>query len=271
MILGAVKHIQINGQLAKQYAGKPLHQAAGHMTAQFSGSVMEKIRRGAFSASISSAEAWALGLNKVAGNTVAGAIESAGAQYGKKMDDMMRRMAQATNDMSLVPTNVEPFNAPLYQPGAGGSYPGVSHGPISELLESGFIKPSDPRVQENFPTANQGATPASPSGSGSPTSGQTPSAGSETIGPSASTLVMQATSGAPGSSVLVAWSSVGMQVNSCKLGVKNENPFIQGKDEGSQRFQLPASAPSGGTLVLELTCISGAGEVVVKGASVTIE
>lgn len=270
MVLGAVKHIQINGQLAKQYGGKPLHQAAGHMTGQFSGSVLEKIRRGRFGDPISGAEAWALGLNKVGGNTVASAIESAGAQYGKKMDDMMRRMAQATNDMSLVPTNVEPFDAPLYQPGGGGSYPGVSHGPISELLESGFIQPSDSRVQENFPRVSQGASAAAPVQVVGP-NGEVSGGGNAASGPAAATLVLHAESAKPGSKILVSWSSVGMRSNSCSLGVKDGVSFVQGANAGSQRFELPATASSGSSLVFELRCVSGTEQSVVKNASIAVE
>lgn len=272
VILGAAKHIQINKQLADQYPNKPVHQAAGHMTAQFSGSVQEKIRRRAFGAPISGGEAWALGQNKVGGATVAGAIESAGARYGSKMQAMMTRMAQVTNDMTLVPTTVEPFDAPLFRPGDGGYYPNVSHGPVSELLESGFVKPNDARVQENFPNANQGATSVSPTQSGSPGDSQssTPSV-TGGVGPSASTLVMQANSALSGATVLVAWSSVGMQSKSCSLSVKDSTSFIQGENEGSQRFELPSSAPSGSTLVLELKCTSSTGQPVVKGASIAIE
>jgi hypothetical protein len=272
VILGAVKHIQINKQLADRYPGQPVHQAAGHMTAQFSGIVEGHIRNRNFNAPISSAAAWALGQNKVAGGNVAGAIESAGATYGKKMQSMMARLAQVTNNMSLIPTSVEPFNAPPFRPGEGGRYPNVSHGPISELLESGFVKPNDARVQENFPNANQGATSVSPTQSGSPSDSQSSTSGvASGIGPSASTLVMQATSALPGATVLVAWSSVGMQSKSCSLGVKDSTPFIQGENEGSQRFELPSSASSGSTLILELKCTSSTGQSVVKGASIAIE
>lgn len=273
MVLGAIKHIQINPQLAKEYAGKPLHQAAGHMTAQFSGSVMEKIRRGAFDAPISSAEAWALGQNKVAGVTVRDAIESAGAQHGKKMDGMMRKMAQVTNDMSLVPTAVEPFNAPPFREGGGSGYPGVSNSPISQLLESGFISPNDPRVQANFPTASQGATSgtnASPSQTSSGSS-ELNNGTQQGAGPFAATLVTQRTFAEPGETVLIAWSSVGMKANSCSLGIQGGTAFVQGANEGDQSFKLPDGAVSGSTLVLQLSCTTLGGENVVRGASIGVE
>lgn len=271
VVLGAVKHIQINKQLADQYPGQPVHQAAGHMTGQFAGITYEKIRKRAFNASITPNEAWALGQNKVSGRTVAHAIESAGATYGNKMRAMMARLAQATNDMTLVPSNVEPFNAPPFQPGGSGQYPNVSRSPVSDLLEGGFIKPTDSRVQEVFPSASQGATSGSPTQPAQPTQSTGSSGTGDTAGPSAATLVSQQDSVRAGETVYLAWSSVGMKTNSCSLGIRGGQQFVQGANEGDQRFQLPSSASSGSTLVLELSCTSLSGEVVVRGASVRVE
>ncbi|MEK7509730.1 MAG: hypothetical protein AAB605_03380 [Patescibacteria group bacterium] len=276
VILGAAKHIQINKQLAERYPGQPLHQTAGHLTAQFSGSVQEKIRRGAFGAPISSAEAWALGQNKVGGATVERAIESAGASWRHKIEPMMQNLAQVTNDMTLAPTAIEPFDAPPFRPGEGGYYPNVSHGPISELLESGFVQPNDPRVQENFPEASQGATPSqgalSGDSTGSSGTGSGRAAGSATAGePYALTIVTQLKSAAPGYVVPLAWSSVGMKEGSCALNVRGGEPLVQGKNDGTQRFSVPASAVSGGVLVFEITCTSLSGTEVEKGVTITIE
>lgn len=269
VVLGAVKHIQINKQLADQYPNQPIHQAAGHMTGQFAGITYEKIRRRAFNAVITPNEAWALGQNKVAGVTVAGAIESAGATYGNKMRTMIARMVQVTGDMSLIPSTIEPFNAPPFQPGGAGNYPNVSRGPVSELLESGFIKPDDARVKEVFPSASQGSNLVSPGQSSTPDqTNQNISSGARLF---ASTLVTQSTTAVPGQTVLLAWSSVGMQSNSCTLGIKNAAPFIQGKNEGDQRFQLPSLAASGSVLELELKCMTLTGQNVVKGASIRVE
>lgn len=272
VILGAAKHVQINKQLADRYPGFPVHQAAGHMTAQFSGIVEGHVRNRNFNAPITPNAAWALGQNRVAGSTVASAIESAGATYGNKMRAMMTRLAQVTNNMSLIPSNVEPFDAPAYQPGDGSYYPHVSHGPISDLLEGGFVQPNDPRVQENFPNVSQGAVPISlpqPTSTSSPTSPDTGSG--DTVVPPAATLVMQLSSGRPGSTVSLAWSSVGMRTQSCTLGVKGQDPFVQGVNAGDQAFRLPARALSGSVLDIKLTCTSVAGESVVRGASIAVE
>jgi hypothetical protein len=273
VILGAAKHIQINKQLADRYPGLPVHQAAGHMTAQFSGIVEGHIRNRNFNAPITPNAAWALGQNRVAGSTVASAIESAGATYGNKMRTMMTRLAQVTNNMSLIPSNVEPFNAPAYQPGDGVYYPNVSHGPISDLLEGGFVQPNDPRVQENFPTVSQGAVPSSPTQPTSPTSPTSPDAGSSgtVVVPPAATLVMQSSSGKPGSTVSLAWSSVGMRAQSCALGIDGQTPFVRGTNAGDQAFKLPGNASSGSVLEIKLTCTSVAGDSVVRGASIAIE
>lgn len=273
VIIGAAKHIQINKQLSEKYPGLPVHQAAGHMTAQFSGIVEGHIRNRNFNAAITPSAAWALGQNRVAGSTVASAIESAGATYGKKMQAMMSKLAQVTNNMSLIPANVEPFNAPAYRPGDGGYYPNVSHGPVSDLLEGGYVQPNDPRVQENFPNVSQGAVPSSPMQPTSPTSPTSPDTGSggAVVVPPAATLVMQSSSGKPGATVSLAWSSVGMRAQSCALGVDGQTPFVQGVNAGVQAFRLPDSASSGSVLDIQLTCTSVAGESIVRGASIAVE
>lgn len=274
VIIGAAKHIQINKQLADRYPGLPVHQAAGHMTAQFSGIVEGHIRNRNFSAPITPNAAWALGQNRVAGSTVASAIESAGATYGNKMRNMMAKLAQVTNNMSLIPSNVEPFNAPAYRPGDGGYYPNVSHGPVSDLLEGGFVQPNDPRVQENFPNVSQGAVPSSsvqPTSPISPIPTDPQNDNATVVFPPAATLVKQSSSGRSGATVSLAWSSVGMRAQSCTLGVAGQTPFIRGQNAGEQQFKLPDGAASGSVLDIELKCISASGEEVVRGASIAVE
>jgi hypothetical protein len=271
VILGAAKHIQIHKQLADQYPGQPIRQAAGHMTAQFSGITEGKIKARAFNAPISSAEAWALAVNKAGGGqTVAGAIDSAGASWGKKMGDMMNKMAQVTNNMTLAPTGIEAFTAPPDRYAGAGLYSGIGYSPTSELLESGALRFTDPMVQQNFPSASQGASAVSPVQSSS-TAQPSPTSATSAVMPYASTLVMQSTRARAGETISVAWSSVGMKDASCALGVKGGQPFVSGKNEGSQQFQMPASALSGSSLELELNCTSVAGGIVVKGAAIAIE
>lgn len=286
MILGAAKHIQLNKQLATRYPNDPIWQAAGHLTAQFAGVTEGKIRASNFTAPISGStlqtgtEAWALGQNGVQaqGTTVHDAIGSAVLRYREKMQAMMNRMAQVTNDLSLVPPRPAPFTPPAYNSGAG-PFLSVSYGGVSTLMEDGYIPrtlaptmtvyPSLPASVYNAAQPIQPAQPTLP-GVQQP---QTPS--TSVPGSSVSTsqafshlVLVQPATARPGAEVLVSWTSVGMKSGSCSIGIKGLVEIARAS-EGSQWFSVPADSPTG-DITFELGCVSPDGSSVATEASLHV-
>jgi hypothetical protein len=272
IVLGAIKHVQLNKQLAERYPN-PVHQAAGHMTAQFSGITEGKIRNRQFTSLIGGAvnavetEAWALGINirqngqptNLAGVTVHDAIMQASNVYAARMQQMMTRMRNVTGDMSLVPPDVPPFTPPSYQPGSGPLL-GVPYSGASTLMEAGLIArtlaPTSPPVSPTLPQSVSNALNSS-------TSATQPSSTQPGTRLSAMRAIVQPQVAKPGQTVLVSWTSAGMQVNSCSIRIKNEAEIAH-TSEGSQSVAVPANAKAG-HITFEFTCTPpGEGAIVTE-------
>ena len=299
MILGAAKHIQINGVLAKQYPGDPVRQAAGHMTAQFSSITESKIRSGQFGATISgdpwgnpvSSEAAALRVNKVVGGaTVAGAIEASGRQWGAKMQAMMQKMSQVTNGLTTVPDNVAPFAGPDYKPGSGPML-NQPYNAVSSMMEDGYIKPqpapafpasSVPSIPQ---TSTNGVSQTSTGSTGtSVTSGSSTASSEDSVitkllnaisgeegeapsGPPAAYMHVQSRTVAKRGHVVLSWVSVNMSARGC--AVTRDSVVIANGKEGTA-ILAAAQLPSG-DFPLELRCTAPDGKVYVQQDTVRIE
>ena len=274
VILGAAKHIQIQKQLAQQYPDA-VHQAAGHMVAQFSGITEAKILAGQFNAPVNgtignaNTELGALAANKVSGTTVDGAIQSAGATYGNKMLAMMQKMSQVTNGLTTVPDNIQPFTAPPYQAGTSPQL-NQSYGGVSTLMEQGYMRPTpappftptSPPSTSNIPAATT-AVPA-----------QTSAVQATSTNPVFSTpnsvalIIAQPQTVSRGNTLLVAWSSVGMSGSApCQV---TEGSVIIGTNNASY-VRLPTNTLSVGTLTITLTCTTATGSQFVQSVPVTIQ
>jgi hypothetical protein len=271
VVLGAAKHIQINAQLARQYPDA-LHQAAGHMTAQFSGITEAKIRAGQFAAPVSgvygnaSTELGALSVNGVSGaSTVAQAIEAAGARYGNVMKNMMARMSQVTNGLTTVPDNIQPFNAPAYRQGTTPELD-EEYGGVSSLMESGYMQPRPaPPYPPSAPPSTTNIPPVTTSNSG--TGGVNPSGGAVTP-QSAALIIAQPSIVALGNPILVSWSSVGMTTQPpCQVS-QGSSVIAQGNASSTL---VQTRGLSAGTLTFTLSCTTLGGQVVTQSTSATLK
>jgi len=274
MILGAVKHIQINRQLATKYPGLPYHQAAGHMTAQFSGITEGKIRRGDFTAPITGdvnireSEAWALGQNRVMGQglRVQDAIESARTAYSPQMQRYVNRMAQVTGDLTLEMRDVVPFTVPAYRPGSGPLL-GVPHSGVSTLMEAGLIRPQlAPSVPQSGIPAQPTPLQPSQTPAGVPENQPTPQTTPTTQIPFAAGILAQPRAAKAGEMILVSWATIGMQADSCTI---TERETVIGKGvNGTERTRVPLNATE---LVYRLSCTAPSAKLpIVREAEVKV-
>lgn len=278
VILGAAKHIGTNAMLARQYPGDPLRQAAGHLTAQFSGITESKIKSGQFGAPVqgmygnATTELGALSVNGVAGaTTVAGAIEVAGARYQNVMKGMMARMSQVTNGLTTVPDTVAPFSAPAYQPGTSPVLDQPYNG-VSSLMETGYLRPAPaPAFRPSAPPSTTNIGGYNPTSSNNSGTGQnrtpTPIYTQPSTGPSVGFLLVQPRSVQRGTSLLLSWSSVGMDAkNPCQVSYGGAT-FAIG-NEGSKSF--PTSGISSGPLTFTLSCTTAGGQQFTQSTSATV-
>lgn len=306
IILGAAKHITTNAKLTAQYPGDPIRQAAGHLTAQFSGITEAKIKNGQFNAPITGVEGdvrterGALAVNRVGGaSDVAGAIESAGATYAAKMRAMMVRMSQVTNGLTSIPEGIQPFTVPPYQPGTtpvlDGSYNGVT-----TLMESGYMRPvpappfapsAPPQTTSLSPTTI--GTPAAPVNStqigqttqmgqqaapvGNVTTQlpvtanttQTGSSGTAAKTPNpAAILVVQPQTVLRGNPLLVAWATVGMKIDRECVLTQNGVYKIGEGNQGS--VVVSTKQPQTGIIFFQIDCVTQSGQSLERSTSATI-
>lgn len=292
VILGAAKHIQIHKQIEAKYRGDPVRQGAAHMLAQFSGITESKIKAGNWNSPIGGSiyqkesEAWALGLNRVQGGTVATAVESAGSAYGKKMADMMTRMSQVTNGMTSVPPNVAPFTTPAFNPGTNPQL-GVHYGGASTLMETGFIPPVPAQpVQQPVPgvlpplsntqisaenqvlqTTSGTQTSTTQSGTSTSAISNDPNTPAVPVNPAALIIVQPnpVTGGRPAS---LSWTSVGMsKARLCQ--VTESGKFVAQGNEGTLQV-ITQQTSSQVTLTFLMQCTTLGGTVIQRTASVNV-
>lgn len=279
IIIGAAKHIETNAVLTRQYPGDPLRQAAGHLTAQFSGITERKIQNGQFNAAITGVpgdartEAGALSVNRVSGaSTVANAIEVAGGVYGERMRAMMARMSAVTNGLTTVPTNVRPFDPPSFS-GQQGTTPilGVGYGGVSTLMETGLMTPlraapftpTSPPSTTNIPPYNPNTPPTTTTPPEQPPPPQT---GSALNIPAAGMILVQPVSVQRGDSYMVSWVSVGMSgASPCKV-LLNGTTLVEEGNYGTKT--LPATDL--GAFQLSLKCKTVGGKDFQTGARITV-
>lgn len=269
IILGAAKHIRTNAVLARQYPGDPLRQAAGHLTAQFSGITEGKILRGQFGAPITGTptdartEAGALAVNNVVGaSTVANAIEVAAGRYASKMTPVMQRMSQVTSGLTAVPDAVRPFDAPAFQPGTSPILD-QSYGGVSTLMESGMLKPTPaPAFTPTSPPQTSNIPPPSQSQSqllNQLLQDQIPGAQDSSVNiPSAFLIIAQPKEVRRGDPMVVSWTSVGMSTASpCVVFMEKATGSAQiaRENEGTRRITTDATTALG-TWNFRLQCTS---------------